>query len=206
MRKARKVVVHFAYRVWSLWERSRGVDFSSIVYPEKFGHDPELVYHSVPSGGRDLRRVLTTIGVTSDDRVIDIGCGQGSAMRTMLRFPFRAVHGVEISEVISATAVRNFERLGDARARVFTQDASTFEGYGEYNVFYIFNPFPAVVMRRVLRKILDATADSPAPRRLIYRNPVCHELVLAETGFRLEHQFSSMAGSYIHVYTMGQDS
>lgn len=110
---------NLALRSRILLDKFRGLDFLTVILPEDVGLDPKQAYHSSPSGNKYLVNVLNDINISSQDSIIDIGCGKGSAMRMMLKFPFARVHGIELSEHIAAIAVNNFKRLNRSRGRVF---------------------------------------------------------------------------------------
>jgi cyclopropane fatty-acyl-phospholipid synthase-like methyltransferase len=50
---------------------------------------------------------LADLKINSNDRILDIGCAKGSAIRCMLKFPFAAVDGVEISKELSLNIFTN---------------------------------------------------------------------------------------------------
>jgi cyclopropane fatty-acyl-phospholipid synthase-like methyltransferase len=52
---------------------------------------------------------LNDLNITANDSIIDIGCGKGSAMLSMLGFPFARVDGVELSQQIGSIAIRNLK-------------------------------------------------------------------------------------------------
>ncbi len=108
-------------------DRCRGLDFLSVIEPEEVGLDQNIAYRSSSSGDKYLLKVLKDMKITNKDSVIDMGCGQGSAMRTMLKFPFKQVDGVELSQHIGQIAIRNFDRLKVKRCTVSICDASSFK-------------------------------------------------------------------------------
>ena len=177
-------------------DRCRGLDFLSRVEPAEAGLDPARAFRSTPSGDRYLRNVLSQLEIRSGDRILDVGCGKGSAMRCMLRFPFARVDGIELAPALAAIAERNFARLGRRRARVFAMDACSFTGYGDYRFIYFYNPFPPAVMEPVARSIANSMISETV---LIYNNPTCHDQV-AGAGFHLIHTFPDRWGNGTAIY------
>lgn len=157
-------------------DRVRGLDFLGIVESHEVGLDPRLSHHYSPSGSPQLARILRDMAIGPQDSIIDIGCGKGSAMRTMLRFPFAKVDGLELSPQTARIAVRNFERLKAKRVNIHVGDATRFAGYGDYSIFYFYNPFPAVVMQPVVEKLVELTLKSEKEIVIIYNNPTCGDL------------------------------
>lgn len=187
-------------RRFQIWvDRRAGLDFLTVVQPEELGLDARLVHRGSPSGSRYLQRVLADLNIRPTDTVLDIGCAKGSAMRTMLWFPFRRIDGLEISEKLAGIATNNFKRLGTQQVQIFHADATDFTGYGLYNVFYLYNPFPEEVMRRVLGELMrQINLDREIV--VIYNTPTCHEL-LAGHGFTAMRDYPGQWGNGIRVYS-----
>ena len=96
---------------------------------------------------------------------------------------FAQVDGVEISPDLAAIARENLRRAGMASSRVFCQDATEFTDFDPYGVVYLFNPFLAPVLSQALSNLRESLERRPRPFLLIYRNPICDEVVTA-SGFR----------------------
>ncbi|KRQ97133.1 class I SAM-dependent methyltransferase [Bradyrhizobium valentinum] len=101
MKKLRKLLSKFTperiLRKSSLliMENFQGVDISRIVYPEEVGLDSRYVGESTPSWNKYVVRLLKDLHINNQDAILDIGCGKGSAMLAMLKFPFARVDGIE---------------------------------------------------------------------------------------------------------------
>lgn len=171
-------VRHGAYVAWDRLARS---DYATWAEPEELGLDPARSNRYTPSGFRFLRTALDQLTIHESDRILDVGCGKGHAMRTLLRYPFARVDGLELSPELAAIAQRNLRRHR-SRSRVMVGDAGSFgSGYADYNMFYLYNPFPELVFEEFLTSL-----DLDASRRdicIIYCNPVCSDLLLAR-GFQ----------------------
>lgn len=95
--------------------------------------------------------------LTADDCVVDCGCGTGRAMFYLAQ-TCRAV-GVELDERRYAQAEDNLARCRKrapeiaARVELVCGSAQDFEPDGRVTAVYFFNPFPASVLRGVLRRI-----------------------------------------------------
>jgi len=135
------------------------------------------------------------------DNILDIGCGKGSAMKLMLDFPFKRVDGIEISPYLGKIAEANFRKLGVKNVCVYISDAIQFNAYNQYSHIYFFNPFPAIIMIPVLKKIMESMAQNPRKLVIIYSNPLCHNEVLMITGFKVIMDMPDMFGKRIFVYT-----
>ncbi len=194
-----------ARRARILLDSFRGLDFLTAVKPEEVGLDSASVRKSTPSGNRYLVKVLRGLSITAADSILDIGCGKGSAMRTMLKFPFARVDGLELSEPIAAVAARNFRKLKADRTRVFVGDASRFSGYDAYNVVYLYNPFPVSVMSRVVDALIQSIRRAERELVVIYNNAVCGDVVVGGGVFARMAVYPSEWGTGISVYSNRDD-
>ena len=140
------------------------------------------------SGGPGLEVVLRTLSISPEDSLLDIGAGKGGAMITLAQWPFKRIDGIEISPNLIRIAQRNLRRLDRVRGTITQCDAADFKDLDHYNFLYMYHPFPEVVMRSVLENVQASLSRSPRRVTLIYKNPVCHDVVIAH-GFRQIKQF-----------------
>lgn len=191
----------FSRKIRVTIERIRGLDFITVLQPEEVGYDSQCVYRSSPSGNKYLVQLLEDIGITDTDSIIDIGSGKGSAMRSMLKFPFAEVGGVELSEQIAAIAINNFKKLKENRCLISSCDATAFQHYGRYNMFYFYNPFPNDIMSEVICKINESIRRSDDEILIIYNNPVCHDLIISNGVFSKIKEYPDEWGNQIYLYS-----
>ena len=178
----------------------RGLDFISVIRAEDVGLDPARSFRSSPSGNIHLYNVFRKLHITPSDRIIDIGCGKGSAMRTMLRFPFELVSGIELSDQIGRIALMNFKLLRERRAEIHVCNAETFLSYEHFNIFYLYNPFPDDVMDVVIARIMNVRRNHASETTIIYNNPTCHSVLLNHGLFHLA-SYPDEWGNGISVYS-----
>lgn len=189
------------YKTKLVIEKLRGLDFMTIVKPEDVGLDPRQVYHSSPSGNQYLHKLLNELKITAKDSIVDIGCGKGSAMYTMLDFPFLHVDGIELSEKIATIAKNNFRRLRADRVTLFNCDASLFSNYDAYNMVYMYNPFPCAVMAKVIDNIIKSICRIERELLIIYNNATCHDMVVDQGFFTKVSLYEAEYGSGISIYS-----
>ncbi len=183
-----------------IWiDRREGLDFLLVAKPGELGLDENLVHRASPSGNKYLHKLLLDLDIRADDVILDVGCAKGSAMRTMLDFPFRAVDGVELSQQLAAIASANFRRLGKSNVHIFNANAVDFDGYGRYDFLYFYNPFPAEVMRQTISQI-QKQLDGSREVVVIYNSPACHEVVVAH-GFTAMRDYPDQWGNGIRIYS-----
>lgn len=187
----RKLTMHqILGQVWQCGSRFydlvafRGCDFGTWVEQKEAGFAKEKGNRYQPSNGA-LRAVLAKLPITSEDHILDIGCGKGRAMAIMSRFAFREVAGIEISDSLQQIANRNFQKLGLKHCKAIRADAEAFTDYDRFNYIYLFNPLPAPVFGKAMGHLCDSLRRHPRHCTLIYLNPVCHEELVTKTPFHL---------------------
>jgi SAM-dependent methyltransferase len=179
----------------------QGVDFSGVVEPEEVGLDPKHVVESSPSWNKYLVRLLKDLHINNQDTILDIGCGKGSAMLAMLKFPFARVDGIELSKEISEIAIRNLTKLKKQRWQIFNGDAITYEDYHAYSMLYLYHPFRDEIMRQVVANIHSSISGREQEMLVIYNNPVCHELIVKDGVFCKQREYPDGWGKGIFVYS-----
>lgn len=106
-----------------------------------------------------------------DFTFIDLGCGKGSVLAVAHRYPFGRIIGVEFAKELAAEAMRECPY-----ADINLLDVENYE-YPDGNLcIYMYNPFEAPVMEKVMAKIAEAAKTRIV--YLIYLRPVCKDVVL----------------------------
>jgi hypothetical protein len=123
-----------------------------------------------------------------DTTFIDIGAGMGRAMLMAATQPFRAVMGVELNPTLVRVAGKNFtvwRKAGRARARIRMTcgDAAEFMFSDGPCVAFLFNPFGAGVMRKLLRGMARSFAGRPGELDILYVNNEQESVLEAQAGF-----------------------
>jgi predicted RNA methylase len=184
------------------FDRAHGVRTSGLVAGRhlKSGHPHDrhaTAYYGVaPSVFRALvRRWRRTgpAGRLEDTTFVDIGAGMGRAMLLAAEMPFRTVLGVELNPTLARIARRNlalWRKSGRAQApiRLVSGDAAEFLFPSGPCLAFLFNPFGAAVMRRLLRAVSAAFAPRPGELDLLYVNNEQDGVLESVPGFvRLYH-------------------
>jgi 16S rRNA G966 N2-methylase RsmD len=181
-----------------LFEKMKGLDFSKVIPSSKLGFDDSLVVKCSPSGGKYLINTFNSINVSKIDSILDIGCGKGSAIKSMTKFPFKEIVGLEISSQIAKVARKNFKLLKAKKVKIVNINAINYLHYKDFNIFYIYNPFPESIMRIVLKKIISQQKKKKIIK-VIYNNPVCSK-VFEDYKFILRKKFQDQWGNGINFY------
>ncbi len=112
-----------------------GYDFLTTVSQEKLGLDPKKYVRCSPSGNKYLANVLNKLEIKESDSVMDIGCGKGSVLRLLIKYPFKNICGIEVSETLCEICKKNMERLNDKRVIIYNLDARNFDDYQNNNIY-----------------------------------------------------------------------
>lgn len=119
---------------------------------------------------------------------VDVGAGMGRAMLLASEMPFRKVEGVELNPVLAGIARRNaakWRKAGSAKSpmRVTCGDAVKFRFPKGPCVVFLFNPFGASVMRRLLVRVAEAFRERPGQVDLLYVNHEQEHVFEGHRGF-----------------------
>jgi SAM-dependent methyltransferase len=183
-----------------------GLDFEYAGVNE-LGLNPERSRAHEESIGPALNRVLRTLRISATDAALDIGCGKGAAMLTMANYPFARVDGLDISERLIQVAGENLRRMRARNSALFQADAAEFGEYSRYTFFYLYNPFPPVVMVETMARISKSLKERPRKVTRVYMNPKDRQIVEG-AGFRKVAEFDGKAGEYapVIVYQAGAET
>jgi SAM-dependent methyltransferase len=122
-----------------------------------------------------LTQALSSLPVQCDEfTFVDLGCGKGRALMVASRFPFRHLLGVEIATELADIANANIASKPDwaARITVITQDATEVVFPDGPLLLFLYDPFLAPILRRVLANLERQLRRSPRPTYLLYaKNP-----------------------------------
>jgi SAM-dependent methyltransferase len=119
---------------------------------------------------------------------VDLGSGKGRAVLLASEYPFKRVVGVEFSRELHAIALRNIAVCDRSRVRcgsmeVLCQDAVQFDFPAEPLVIYLYNPFLAEIVRRVVERLERSLESHPRPVFVIYANPVAKGILDSSRSF-----------------------
>ncbi|HSY36147.1 MAG TPA: class I SAM-dependent methyltransferase [Acidobacteriaceae bacterium] len=129
-------------------------------------------------------------GAVDDYTFVDIGSGKGRAMMLASELPFREVVGVELSASLCQVAEKNLEMWrASGRAlspmRLVQGDALGLRLPEGRLLIFMYNPFLAPMMRRLLERVAAAAGGRRGEIDLLYVVPQ-QEAVFAEfPGFEL---------------------
>lgn len=161
------------------FDRAAGTDTSGVVSAAELP-DHEARAHAVCYAGSQpslLRQALATLPELDACTFVDLGCGKGRALLVASEFPFRDILGVELSAPLARIARRNAALVARrfpqrTAVRVVVADASSFHlPHGDL-VLFLYHPFGAELVARVVTGVEAALKAAPCTLYVIYYNPV----------------------------------
>ena len=119
---------------------------------------------------------------------IDLGAGMGRGVLLAAQMPFREAVGVELNPELARIAEKNvaaWQSSGRTRRpmRILTQDATEFDFPSNPCVLFLFNPFGATVLRRLIQRIDRVFHDRPGEIDLLYVNHEQEKVLSRHSGF-----------------------
>jgi hypothetical protein len=107
---------------------------------------------------------------------VDLGCGKGRALLLASRSGFREVVGVELNPTLAEIARANAEHWATAgkagcSIRVEQGDAVEFAWPARPCVVFLYNPFSATLMARVVDRMAAAFHQRPRDLEVLYCKP-----------------------------------
>jgi SAM-dependent methyltransferase len=126
---------------------------------------------------------------------VDIGAGKGRAILVASELPFKQVLGVELNPAMADVGQRNVDhwtesRRGDPTARrhapvrLVEQDALEFDFPRTPCLAFLFHPFEAPLMKKLLRRMERQFAGRPGDLDVLYVNAECAAVFEANPAFR----------------------
>lgn len=140
-------------------------------------------YEPTPYGVLDEMLIGLDIAYR-DTTFVDLGSGRGRILCLAAERPFRRIIGVELSRALHEAAVENLAALAlpPGRVRALHADAATFAFPPGPLVVFLFNPFAAPVLARVLENLERAVRAHQATAHILYYMPV-HDTILRRAAF-----------------------
>lgn len=166
--KIKKIPGAFVRRVKIFQERLKGLDITRTLTEDDLNMPKDVAKLYAPTLKHDMRLILDYFNFQPTDSILDCGVGKGAAVAMMSEYPFRKISGVDISPELIEICKKNLSILGVKNIHLFCEDAGKFKPLDEYNYFYLFNPFPAITVKRLLNNIEESCKKHPRKITFIY--------------------------------------
>lgn len=172
-------------------EKLRGVDFTKIEQAPSLNIVGTSFNGYWSSDNKFLEAVLKNFEIKPTDSIIDIGCGKGQVLLKFEKYGFGNVAGIELTKKLFVIATKNMEKLKKGNILIFNTNAVEFQDYGRYNYFYFYNPFMEDIMKLVMAKIENSLLEYPRKIVVIYKNPVCHKVIIEGNVFKKVNEYET---------------
>ena len=103
------------------YDKIYGLDFLSVIPLKELGLDDSVVVQGSPSGNKYLYNVLKDLDIKEHNSILDIGSAKGSAIKYFSKFPFKKIHGLELSKTLTKICDNNFQILVISKFIILTQ-------------------------------------------------------------------------------------
>lgn len=178
-------------KIWRSLDRIHGTDTSGSIPLEKLDIACVNRLHGTqyqPTPTRVVERTLRSLRVRHEDYVfVDFGSGKGRVLLLASLYPFKRVIGIEFAPELHMAAIANISKFKNRKQVCFQVDsvcidAADYEIPSEPGIFYFFNPFDEVILKKVLTNIKRSIECLPREFHFIYYNPI-HAHLFEELGF-----------------------
>ena len=120
---------------------------------------------------------------------IDIGAGMGRAMLLASQHPFRKIVGIELNPLLAEIAASNIAKWqSSGRAcsplQLVCGDVIDIRFPSGPCLIFLFNPFGAAVMRRLLARLAHIFRNRPGQLDLLYVNHEQEHVIECQAGFK----------------------
>ena len=158
----------FAWRY--LGERLRGLDFSMVYVGDIQRNTTEFHGYSMTDSDT-MRRLLMSLPVDpTKSSFLDIGCGKGMCLKVAKDLGYQKAAGIDLDSDLLKIARKNMDKL-KLNVDLFEANAMEFEHYGDYDVYYMYNPFRPPIIDTVIEKIAFSQLSNPRDVWVVYLQP-----------------------------------
>ncbi len=189
------------------WDWMHGTETLRRIRPAQLETDSENKSLATDYGAtraRPLVRLLRRLKLPLDAGFVDLGCGKGRVLLIAAEHGFRRVVGVDFSEPLCAIArsnIENYRRRRDLCSEILVihSDVTQYSPRSDDSVFFLYDPFHASILARVLEGLRESVAKNPRRVWFIYNSPRCHE-VMMESGLFSSGARYEIGGNEFTVY------
>ena len=137
---------------------------------------------------RAFQRIMAALPIPPEGfTFVDFGSGKGRALLLAAQYRFKRVIGIEHARRLHEAAEQNvarFRSLSGTRTPIelHCADATEFPLPAEDLVCFLYNPFDAVLIAKLVASMRTSLDAMPRPLYVVYRNPQ-HPETLENSGF-----------------------
>lgn len=149
-------------------------------------------YRNEPTEYEVLDLLLDRYELSSDDHIVDVGCGKGRALFYLAKQTGCFATGIEFNENVFEFLQENYNQFGyvheeAVNIQIVQQSAETFRFSPDQSVIYFFNPFSTKIFKAVIEHLLQSIDRHPREVDIImyYPHPDYINYLNQETPFLL---------------------
>lgn len=173
----------------------------------------------LPTDFRIFLDAFSDCVVTKNDAVLDIGCGKGSGVLSLLACGFHTIGAIEYTEKIYNIMLSNFNKMNisyiehvpgkdtelvSQNINVYLGDASVMRRQlNDYNWFFLFNPFSMEIFEIVLNNICRSMEERSRKIHIFYAEPIAHSMIMDTGKFQIKQKICSNLSNvsyYSYIY------
>ncbi len=184
IRRLKNILLEYEEIILAKIEKVKGIDFSKRYVDGAIKHNDEIIhYESIRK--RQFKRVFQVFCKETKNQelksVLDYGSGKGYILYLLSETGyFHNVDGLEILPELCKICRTNLNKLGLETVKIINEDARDYSGIDDYDVYFMFNPFPEPAMKKVVAQIDESLHRKPRKISIIYVNNV-HDKLLIES-------------------------
>ena len=135
-----------------------------------------------------LKKLFNNLKLPVHSVFVDLGCGKGRVLLIASEFGFKEVRGIEFSYELCNIAKKNWSnykrKIGvETTFQIIESDVVDYTIKNDENVFFMFNPFDEVVLRKILENITVSLKTRSRKIWFVYRNPKHINIIAKYGGF-----------------------
>lgn len=143
--------------------------------------------------------------IPADSVFVDLGCGKGRTLLIASQFGLKKAVGVEFAHELCETAKKNCS-IYKAKTAIGTKfqiielDVAEYTVKTNENVFFMFNPFDDVILKKVLNNITSSLKQLNRKALIIYCNPKYGNIIEQHGNFVKSEDFF-ISGINFSIYS-----
>jgi len=131
-------------------------------------------------------------GITS---ITDLGSGKGRVLMVAPHFGFKEITGIDFAKELCQQANMNMrekeKEFPNIKWKVLNENVEDYDLTRQDSVFFMFNPFTEVVLKKFLEKLDHSCQQFPRSVYFLYASPQ-HQQLLLDDGYAIIYQTQMM--------------
>ena len=131
-------------------------------------------------------------GITS---ITDLGSGKGRVLMVAPHFGFKEITGIDFAKELCQQANMNMrekeKEFPNIKWKVLNENVEDYDLTRHDSVFFMFNPFTEVVLKKFLEKLDHSCQQFPRSIYFLYASPQ-HQQLLLDDGYAIIYQTQMM--------------